>query len=364
MLLRIGQEFYVNISDLPNKSVISTFLCQDFECIENTAAENILFEVKFCEKIQTNDLKNMGCFEYDDTSFYLSDRDKNLISLPFDKLDSPFTLDVELLFNPRDFLYILKNIIAIRLLSYDYALVHASSFSDNSKAVMIGAWSGVGKTIQLLEFAKHGYPFISDDLTPISRKGFAETLIKSVKVYEKEMIKNPSLIDGLPAKSVRPIRNLIWLLKFGSLLPGKIRLLYEYAVRSISMIISKNARIFLKYGIESDNTVIIKGHRHTIKNCFILSNIHSRIKSDKIGHKAAATSLLNSFIYEQALFFSYYNAFRYVFPERECKLIDDYSTISESIISSSLRKCKCYSIGFPEWEKPDKIYKIIKGLIK
>ncbi|MEM3362610.1 MAG: hypothetical protein QXT72_03540 [Candidatus Micrarchaeia archaeon] len=80
------------------------------------------------------------------------------------------SLNIKLL---KDFVYsIFPFILQCFLLPYNAALIHASGFSINTKAVLLPAWGGVGKTTIMSHFVlRGGAKFLADDYAIVDTNG-------------------------------------------------------------------------------------------------------------------------------------------------------------------------------------------------
>lgn len=83
----------------------------------------------------------------------------------------------------RPFLCLIENILGLKLLTRNHALVHSSCLSANEQGYLICAWSGTGKTMVAIKLVKEvGLNFLSDDLTIINDSGEAYCFPKDVRL--------------------------------------------------------------------------------------------------------------------------------------------------------------------------------------
>ncbi|RLI75709.1 hypothetical protein DRO97_02645 [Archaeoglobales archaeon] len=75
-----------------------------------------------------------------------------------------------------------EQILSIKLLQKDHALIHSGCVAKNGKATLITALRDTGKTSTILQLLKHGYSFMSDDLTIVSPDGVAYCFPEPVSI--------------------------------------------------------------------------------------------------------------------------------------------------------------------------------------
>ncbi len=81
---------------------------------------------------------------------------------------------------------VIEALMRFKLSQKGYAIVHGSCVGDSKNAYLFPAFGDTGKTTASVNLASRGYIFFSDDLTIVSKEGYAYSLPRSIHVFHPD----------------------------------------------------------------------------------------------------------------------------------------------------------------------------------
>ncbi len=184
----------VILHDTPNKieKLINKEMSKHVVVDKNFTEGEILFEIKFKEKIKVNKTSKyislLALFNDEDT--YILDNMGNKFS--YNPIYKEFL--VEKRFNESYFFEILEYIFMNKILEKDLMFLHSSSFTYKNKTYVFPACNNTGKTKVLLEFLEWGAEFLGDDWVIIDKDCNAYPYFRNIRLYPNDVIEHKKMI--------------------------------------------------------------------------------------------------------------------------------------------------------------------------
>ena len=262
---------------------------------------------------------------------------------------------------------LLTSIINLTMLNKGILPVHASAFVYNHSGVLVNGWPRGGKTGMLLAFMNRGAEYISDDWVYVSS--------------------DDSRMYGLP----EPIQVRDWYLRFlpqykavtGSRKRMEMRFLK--LLSEITGILSRPkegrqgliSKLLRRINLGVERQLSIHVHPHELfgkESCISsgrLDKVFIAVTHEQPGimvrpaqHQAVIRQINSQLLYEQQTLMSYYLMFRFAFPEKSNKVIEQYEALQHQLLSRIFADKEVYNVYHPfEVPLPD-IFTELNSLFK
>ena len=284
--------------------------------------------------------------------------------VPFDKIGERCEIICE---RGLSAIPLLTSIINLTMLNKGILPVHASAFVYNHSGVLVNGWPSGGKTGMLLAFMNRGAEYISDDWVYVSS--------------------DDSRMYGLP----EPIQVRDWYLRFlpqykavtGSRKRMEMRFLK--LLSGITGILSRPkegrqgliSKLLRRINLGVERQLSIHVHPHELfgkESCISsgrLDKVFIAVTHEQPGimvrpaqHQAVIRQINSQLLYEQQTLMSYYLMFRFAFPEKSNKVIEQYEALQHQLLSRIFADKEVYNVYHPfEVPLPD-IFTELNSLFK
>lgn len=225
--------------------------------------------------------------------------------------------------------------------------LHASAFNYNGKGILTTGWSKGGKTEMLLTFAANGAEYIGDEWVYLTGDGqHMYGIPEPVRVwnwhlqqlpYYKAMVKDKDLIR---LKVLNMLINSLELMEKNSLirrskLPSFITRLNSLLRRQIHVDLPPEKLFGKMVGITRGNPD---------KVFFVATYDSSEITVQPINPQEIIHRMVFSLQEERSLFLSYYQKFRFAFPDVSNPFIDHIEETQRKIMTNILADKEAYAV--------------------
>jgi hypothetical protein len=312
------------------------------------------------------DLENAG---YGDDAFLLlraktRDRKQARVQIAFDQIGDECEIICE---KGITLIPLLVPILNLTVLAKGYIPLHAAAFTFEGTGVLVSGWAKGGKSETLLAFAANGANYLGDEWIYLSPDG-------------KEMY-------GMPM----PIRMLEWLLQelphHQSLLDRRERMRL-WAVRrivaSLDWAMSSPMRhIPLVAGIAERIKPLFKHQLYTTlsprklfgermgplsgsfdKLIFVASHDSPEVIVTPVDPQEIAQRMLFSLEYERQNLLADYLKFRFAFPERQNRLIEQAAALERELLPQALAGKEAYAVYHPYPVSLPALYNAIRPICR
>jgi hypothetical protein len=289
-----------------------------------------------------------GAAGFTDDAFILLDNKSRLqhrSQIPFDKIGERCEIICE---HGLSSIPLLTSIINLTMLNKGILPVHASAFVYNRSGVLVNGWPKGGKTGMLLAFMNRGAKYISDDWVYISS--------------------DDSRMHGLPEQIQIRDWYLQFLPQYQAVTAGRKRLKMRLLklLHSITSKLSGSnrqglpAKLLRRINLGVERQLSIHVHPHTLfgeESCISsghLNKVFLAVTQEQPGimvrpaqHQAAIRQINSQLLYEQQTLMSYYLMFRFAFPEKTNRIIDQYETLQYQLLDRILADKEIYNMYHP-----------------
>jgi hypothetical protein len=319
----------------------------------------------YLDKISAKNITLIGMEAgFDETNFYLLLGNGHISKaiIPFDKIGESCEIicEKEIVNLP-----LLDYIILLSFLSKNWVAVHSSAFRFDGRGTLILSWSNGGKTSTLLSFLKNGAEFVSDEWTIISENGKSlhslPAKLSIWKWYFKEL-KNILPKIKIQQKIKFNIIRLILKINEKSKKFGFQNLEFFDVINRIAVRLKNNMRIHVRPK-NLKNIKIANGKSQLDLVLFTVSSFNEDLKIQKIVENEVIESMVQSNKQEYELLFNHYTMFRFAFPNKRNKLLDNFEEIHRKRMTSCLANKETYKIIHPYPVPIDKIYYFLRNNI-
>lgn len=253
---------------------------------------------------------------------------------------------------------VIEAIMRFKLPQKGYAIVHGSCVGDNKNAYLFPAFGNTGKTTASVNLAARGYVFFSDDLTIISKSGYAYSLPRSIHVFHPDFkyykIFKKKIRKGLIKKAWLGILELN-----RKILPPNIKVLLTELLPFQSI-----PNLLEHVSVKTIIPDVKIGTKMKLKKVILLNKVNAdRIRTKKnvsykaVAHKSAYQTeieLMPLSMFWKYLYYHIYLAGKHI------------STIKAEIgvLESAFRKLDCYEIELPFKYDAEDFIKSIESIIR
>jgi len=241
-------------------------------------------------------------------------------------------------------------ILNLTVLSKGALPLHASAFNYNGKGILTTGWSKAGKTEMLLAFAANGAEYIGDEWIYLSGDGqYMHGIPEPIRVwywhlqqmpYYKAMVSSGNLVR---LQALNMFAKSLGLMESSGIGRGSGLL---KLTRRINVLLKQQMHVDLPPEKLFGNMVgAIKGSPDKV--FFIASRDEPHITVQPINPQEMAQRMVFSLQEERSEFISYYQRFRFAFPEASNSLIDQVEEIQRRILMKVMADKETYAVHHP-----------------
>jgi hypothetical protein len=241
-------------------------------------------------------------------------------------------------------------ILNLTALSRGVLPLHASAFNYNGKGILTTGWSKAGKTEMLLAFVAHGAEYIGDEWVYLSANGqYMHGIPEPIRVwywhlqqlpYYKAMISSGSLIRLRILSIITRSLGSLESSNFGN---GSSLL---KLIRRINVLFKQQMHVDLSpEKLFGKQAKAIKSSPDKV--FFIASRDEPNITVQPIDPQEMVQRMVFSLQEERKEFISYYQKFRFAFPQASNQLIDRVEETQRMVLSKVMAGKETYAVYHP-----------------
>lgn len=244
---------------------------------------------------------------------------------------------------------LLFDIVRLTLLKKNYLPLHASAFLYEGQGILVVGWAKGGKTEMLLSFVSRGATYVGDEWLILSDDGrqmfglpvpvsiwdwqfrYVPELLPAIGWQKRLFFKAVHLLEGLQRTSGNRVTNKV-----------------------LPLALLDQALPYFKKGLrlrELPETFfgerVYKRPVVVDKLFLVMSHSSARIDVEPWDPLDISRRMAQSNEYEQTDFFSYYQAFKFAFPQRQSVFLDTASERQRSLMDRALTGKEAYRVLHP-----------------
>lgn len=290
---------------------------------------------------------------FDTENFYVLDQRGRFTRIPFEDLGEPCEILCERGVQSIPFI---AHILGLRLLQKGHVLLHASSFVYQNKGIVVAGWEKGGKTETLLPFMAAGAYYIADERTIVSTDGTLRGLPRPVHLWEWHFRSLPEYyarVSGRDRQRMRLVRlyhDLFHRLpgaESGQALP--LRLLRDI-----------DREIALSGGITCSNEALFESRiwegPAPLDRIFLAEVANGPTRVLGIQPEEVAQRMVPSLTYERRNLRAAYDQFRFAFPHRSNRLLEEAATRERDLLIRAFSGKPAHELLHPYPVPLDTIY--------
>lgn len=230
--------------------------------------------------------------------------------------------------------YILEPLIIIWAAEHGITYVHSSALCLNNKANIFAAWRHTGKTSSIFSLAKENVEFMADDFCVLSESK-AYIYPKSINIFSYNFESYPWLYEKLPRGEAVRIKLSVYVKK----ILYSISQVFRGPLSKVFFRLSELAEV-------STNTKVTP-KQLDLKVCpnALYSEVVFITKADgetqlgeKLSRETIRHKMLSIIKYEINDFFKTYQKFKYLYPEMDCKIVENFDEKYLDSVGKNVKK--------------------------
>jgi hypothetical protein len=213
--------------------------------------------------------------------------------------------------------------------------LHASAFTYRGTGVLATGWAKGGKTETLLAFAARGAQYVGDEWIYLTPDGAMHGVPEPIRLWHWHVAQLEALRADLPRATRLKLRALPALASSaaaggGALpgLPGSVLRRAAPVVRRQAYVQVPPARLF------GEDAVVLHGRLDHV--LLVASADRDEVDVEPVAGSVVAAHMRASLEEERSPFLQAYRQFRYLFPERRSRVVEEAATIEEALLQERL----------------------------
>jgi hypothetical protein len=319
--------------------------------------------IRFKKKLPLHKLKYLGLNEigYNADGFYILNIKKSAarIRIPFESIGDRCEIECEtgLPAIPQ-----LISIVNMTLLKKDYIALHASAFDYKDKGILVTGWSKGGKTEALMGFLIKGARYVGDEWVILTKDGQSMYGIpEPITLWDWQIKQLPDICPMLTSSDRLIFKTIHFIGKMHSFFSRGIfknTLPVKILKKAMPNLINQLHVNFPPQKIVKRKNMQLYAAPDTV--FFVMSHKAPNICIEPWNSEDIARRMLYSLQYEQRLFFSYYQAFKFAFPDLQNHFLENAPTIQKILLSQALNGKKAYRVMHPYPVSLDSLFRHMK----
>ena len=235
---------------------------------------------------------------------------------------------------------LLNHLINFAFLSKGYLPLHSTAFRYNNTGTLVMGWTKGGKSESLFSFMKNGAEYVSDEVSIISYDGKEVLGLKvPICIWKWQFKEIPEFLPKLNFKKkmiIKVIQSIKALNKFFNigLIDKALPVLdTQLNVKALPSKIFSSDRIIPKMKLD----VIILAVSHS----------SNEIVVEPISINEVIDKMISSQEDELDYFYSFYNMFRYAFPNRSNEFLENLRSMQYKLMKKLLENKKAFIVKHP-----------------
>jgi len=238
---------------------------------------------------------------------------------------------------------LLLAIVNLTVLAKGSLAVHGSAFRHGGRGVLVTGWAKGGKTEALLGFAAHGAEYVGDEWVYLDGRAM-RGIPEPIRLWDWHLRQLPSCWEKLPR---RRRASLVALRRTSSLLSWvgrRARRAERWTDRAVALLDSQ------RYGHLSPR--VLFGTRNVsealLDQVFLVTTrANGPIRVDPADPGEVAERMAVSIDDERAPLLAFYRRFRFAFPHRRNRLLEQAAEIERDRLRQFLRGKECHVVSHP-----------------
>ncbi len=245
---------------------------------------------------------------------------------------------------------LLTSIVNLTMLSKGFLPLHASAFCYNDQGVLVTGWAKGGKTETLLAFLSNGASYVGDEWIYLRLDGRrALGIPEPIRLWGWHLEELPALRNKLSQRNRWRLRSLELAARSfekmgpnGDTPPSP----WQDLAQRLGHLVKRRCHVHIEPLTAFDSPHWV-GSCHPKKLFLVGSHDASEIDIEPISGLEVAERMVFSLREEFAGLFSYYNKFRFAFPQLPNPLIDRCLAVRPSALAKSLQGLESYRVSHP-----------------
>jgi hypothetical protein len=265
------------------------------------------------------------------------------VVLPFDQIGEQPELRCE---HGTGAIPLLVAVLNLTILGKGALPLHGSAFHFRDTGALVTGWSKGGKTETLLAFMANGARYVGDEWVYVTQ-GHVGGLPEPVRVWDWHMRDRPELRRAVPGARLARVRAVAGLHRLGDRLAADGRPWPGHKVaRRFRVLTERLAGV----DIEPEalfGTPPVLGMVPFTKLLFVESVERPGVRVEPMPGAEVAARMAASLAYERRPLLAAYNEFRFAFPDRSSRLLEEAPAIEAERLAEMLGTAEAYRVSHP-----------------
>lgn len=313
--------------------------------------------VRFVDNLpKSDDIRFLGRNNaaFDTENFYVLDQRGRYTRIPFENLGEPCEILCEREVQTIPFI---THILGLRLLQKGHVLLHASSFVYAGKGIVVAAWEKGGKTETLLPFMAAGACYIADERTIVSADSVLRGLPRPVHLWEWHFRSLPQYYARISERDRQRIRLARLYHGLFHRVPGA----ESGQALPLRLLRAVDREVALSAGVTCSNETLFE-HRiwmgpAPLDRIFLAGVANGATRVLRTRSEDIAERMVASLIYERRALLAAYDQFRFAFPQRSNRLLEEAGTREFDLLKQAFSGKPAYDLLHPYPVALDNIYR-------
>lgn len=291
-------------------------------------------------------------------------KSRAVVQIPFDQIGARFEITCE---RGLPAVPLLIAIINLTALSKGILPMHASAFTYKDKGVLATGWAKGGKTETLLAFMEHGAKYVGDEWVYLSQDGRQMYGIpEPIRIWNWHLQDVPRYQGKVERTDQLRLRGLNLLVntmdKAASAGLGE-RTAPARLMRRVSPILRRQLNVQIPpEKLFGQQFCSLQGSPDIV--FFLASHDSEKTTVQPARAEEIAQRMVFSLQQERLEFLSYYQKFRFAFPELTNSLIENAERIQQELLLKALADKKVYSVYHPYPVPIPELYETISPFVE
>lgn len=294
----------------------------------------------------SSDLRYLGLHQaaYDADGFYLFDSRGRRAAVPIDRLGEACEIVCE-----REIAYVplLREALALRLLAKGHVMLHSGAFMTEGKTVLVTGWQKGGKSELLLAFVSRGARYISDEWTILTDTHRVLGAVGRLDIWDWQLRQLPNYwrkirpSERMRLRLLRLYRSLYRLLRPPAFSTFPLELLHRLSedggVATAGQVRTAPSKLF-------GRAPILEARLDAIVLAAVASGPS---RAHRLDPAEVAQRMIGSQTYERKRLHDAYAAFRYAFPGRTNRALEQAPNRERELLMTLMTGVPAYEVLHP-----------------
>lgn len=309
----------------------------------------------------------MGDTAYDDESFYVLRAKNNTavrVKIPFESVGSTCEIVAE---TGLPAVPLLLAIVNFTVLAKGALPLHASTVLHEGRGILATGWSKGGKTETVLSLMQHGAQYVADEWSYISGDGRTVAGVpEPVRLWNWHLRQVPELRQRLLSRPARMRLDALdaagrGLRRLAATPWGSASTPAAGLLRRAEPVLSRQAYVQVEpHLIFGESMGPVTAPLDVI--LLVFSHASDEVTLTPISSEEVAERMRFSLQQERLTFTSYYQQFRYAFPERSSQVVESASDREAELLGKVVAGKQTYSLSHPYPVDLDRLYAALRHL--